>query len=250
MQRDAGRASSQSPEPSPTQRIGAEFLGTALLTFVAAGADIMEFVTGDAIGQVARYVAPALVVTAMIWSLSGISGAHINPAVTLAFLLRRCFPVQRIGGYLGAQFAGAIAAAFVLRAIFGASVEHGITKPTGFSAWQAFVSETILTFLLIFTILATAEAKAVVGKNVALAIGGIVALSGLAFSPLSGASMNPARSLGPIVASLRFEISECTSSDQRSVQHLRHSQSRYSTARPQTLRSTLLWETHIEQKAY
>ena len=187
------------------QRVGAEFFGTALLTFVAAGADIVEFVTGGAIGHSARYVAPALVVSAMIWSLSGVSGAHINPAVTLAFVARRSFPTHRIAPYLAAQFAGAAVAAVVLRWIFGGAVEHGITKPTAFAPWQALALETILTLILVYTILATSEEKAVVGKNGALAVGGVVALCGLAFSPISGASMNPARSFGPMVASLQFQ---------------------------------------------
>jgi aquaporin Z len=203
--RDQGHAQGQRSEPSDWQRVGPEFFGTALLTFVAAGADVVEFASGGAIGHAGRYVAPALVVTAMIWSLSGISGAHINPAVTLAFFFRRCFPANRIAGYLGAQFAGATAAALLLRFIFGSAVDHGITKPTGFTDRQAFAVETILTFILVYTILATAEEKAVVGKNVALAVGGVVALCGLAFSPVSGASMNPARSFGPMMASLHFQ---------------------------------------------
>lgn len=205
MPRNQGHAEKRRPEPSEWQQFGAEFFGTGLLTFVAAGADIVEFVTGGSIGHVARYAAPALAVTAMIWSLSGISGAHINPAVTLAFFFRRSFPLALIPGYLGAQFAGAIAAALLLRAIFGTSVEHGITKPTGFADWQALAAETMLTLILVYTILATAEEKAVVGKNAALAVGGVVALCGLGFSPVSGASMNPARSLGPMLASLQFQ---------------------------------------------
>ncbi|HEV3087500.1 MAG TPA: aquaporin [Candidatus Elarobacter sp.] len=205
MPRDQGHAPSHANGTSEGRRIGAEFVGTALLTFVAAGADVVEFVTGGGIGHVARYVAPALVVTAMIWSLSGISGAHINPAVTLAFVARRSFPPGRVAPYLAAQFAGAVVAAFALRGIFGSAVEHGITKPTAFAPWQALVLETILTFILVYTILATSEEKAVVGKNGALAVGGVVALCGLAFSPVSGASMNPARSFGPMLASLQFQ---------------------------------------------
>jgi aquaporin Z len=194
----------QPPEPSEWQRIGAEFFGTGLLTFVAAGADVVEYVTHGSIGHVARYAAPALLVTALIWTLSGVSGAHINPAVTLAFFFRRSFPAARIPGYVGAQLAGAVAGALVLRLLFGASVEHGITKPAGFADWQGFVMETILTIILVYTILATAEEKAIVGKNVALAVGGVIALCGFAFSPVSGASMNPARSFGPMAVSFQF----------------------------------------------
>ena len=86
------------PEPSEVQRVGAEFVGTFLLTFVAAGADVLEAVTNGGIGHVARYVAPALTVMAMIYTISAISGAHINPAVTLAFFARRCFPAYRLPG--------------------------------------------------------------------------------------------------------------------------------------------------------
>ena len=193
------------PKPTEWQRIGAEFVGTFLLTFVAAGADSMEFATHGLIGHVARYTAPGLLVMGMIWSLSAISGAHFNPAVTLGFLARRCFPLRRIPGYLLAQFAGAIAAGALLYAILGSAMQHGVTKPSApYTDVQALITEVALTFILVFTILATAEEEAVVGKNVALAVGGIIAMCGLAFSPLSGASMNPARSLGPAVIAGKF----------------------------------------------
>ena len=105
-----------------------------------------------------------------------------------------------------AQFAGAIAAAYVLRALFGDAIEQGITKPTPpFSVMQAFGMEILLTFVLVYVILATADQKAVVGKNAAIAVGGVVGLCGLGFSPVSGASMNPARSVGPMVAALQFD---------------------------------------------
>ena len=187
------------PEPSEVQRIGAEFLGTFLLTFVAAGADVLDFLTPtQTIGHVARYVAPALMVMAMIWSLSAISGAHINPVVTLSFFLRRSFPARRLPGYWIAQFAGALLAAVALKLLFGAALEHGATKPTmGFTDVQGVVTEAILTFILVYTILATSEETGTVGKNGAIAVAGVIALCGLAFSPVSGASMNPARSFGP-----------------------------------------------------
>ena len=188
------------PKPTEWQRVGAEFIGTFSLTFAAAGADAVEYATNGAIGHVARYIAPALVVMAMIWSLSGISGAHINPAVTLAFAARRCFPLFRIPGYLLAQFAGGIAAAALLYGLLGHSIAHGANAPQPpFNDMQGLATEIVLSFILVFTILATAEEAAVVGKNAALAIGAIIAMCGLAFSPLSGASMNPARSLGPAI---------------------------------------------------
>jgi len=191
------------PAPTEFQRIGAEFLGTFLLTLVAAGADILDYVTPpQTIGHVARYVAPALMVMAMIYSLTAISGAHINPAVTLAFFVRRSFPARRLPGYWIGQFAGAVVAAGLLKAIFGPAIEHGVTKPTmGFTDVQAVVMEAILAFILVYTILATSEEEGTVGKNAGLAVAGVIALCGLAFSPVSGGSMNPARSLGPAIAS-------------------------------------------------
>ena len=194
--------------PSEAQRLLAEFAGTFLLTFVAAGADVLEALTNGGIGHVARYVAPALLVMAMIYTIGGISGAHINPAVTLAFFARRCFPASRIAGYLLAQFLGAICAAALLRALFGLAIERGITKPSaGFGDVQALVMETVLTFVLVYTILATSREKAVVGKNSGLAVAGVIALCGLAFSPVSGASMNPARSLGPMIVGGHLDFS-------------------------------------------
>ena len=193
--------------PSALQRLGAEFAGTFLLTFVAAGADILDTATPPGtIGHVARYVAPALLVMAMISSLSAISGAHINPVVTLAFLVRRCFPAARSAAYVLVQVTGAVAAAVALRAIFGgAAIVNGITKPAfSYTDVQAVAVETFLTFVLVYTILATAEEKPTVGKNAALAVAGVIAMSGLAFSPVSGASMNPARSLGPMIAAGSF----------------------------------------------
>ncbi|GAC1447024.1 MAG: aquaporin [Vulcanimicrobiaceae bacterium] len=194
----------QTWQPGP-RRLAAEVIGTFVLTFVAAGADIVDFVSGGTIGHVARYLAPGLTVTALIWSLSGVSGAHINPAVTLAFVVRGTFPIARVPGYVAAQIIGASAAALLLRAIFKDAVAHGITHAVPpFTTLQAAALETVLTFVLVYVILSTADQKAVVGKNAAIGVGGIVAVCGLAFSPVSGASMNPARSLGPMIAAWRF----------------------------------------------
>lgn len=184
------------------QRLLAEFAGTFLLTFVAAGADVIESLTNGGIGHAARYIAPALTVMAMIYTISAISGAHINPVVTLAFFARRSFPAHRMPGYIIAQLLGAVAAAGLLWLLFGSAVQHGITKPSaGFTGPQAFGMEIVLTFFLVYTILATSQEKAVVGKNAGFAVAGVIALCGLAFSPVSGASMNPARSLGPMIVS-------------------------------------------------
>ena len=186
------------PQPTMAQKLTAEFAGTFFLTFVAAGADICDAAFGGEIGHVARYLAPGLLVLAMIYAISGISGAHINPAVTLAFVLRRCFPFKRALAYWAVQFAGAIGAALVLELFFGPLVARGANAPgPSIGAGQAMAWESMLTLILIFVILATADQKPVVGKNAALAVGFTVALDGLFASPVSGASMNPARSLGP-----------------------------------------------------
>ncbi len=187
------------------RRLLGECVGTFVLTFVAAGADILDHTYPGGIGHAARYTAPGVAVMAMIWSLSGLSGAHINPAISIGFALRRSFPWKLVTPYVIAQLIGAICAAFLLHAIFGDAIAAGVTKNLPpFTRAQGFVMEVVLTFFLAFTILGTADQKAVVGKNAALAVGGVVALCGLAFSPVSGASMNPARSLGPTVASLHF----------------------------------------------
>ncbi len=187
------------------RRLGAELAGTFVLTFTAAGADIVDQLYPQGIGHVARYVAPGIAVMAMIWALSGVSGAHINPAISLAFFFRRAFTGALVAPYIAVQLIGATLAALILRVIFAGDIPLGITKPLQpFSNTQAFAIEVLLTAILAFTILGTADQKAVVGKNSALAVGGIVAMCGLAFSPLSGASMNPARTLGPMIASLDF----------------------------------------------
>lgn len=186
-------------------RLGAELVGTFILTFTAAGADIVDQLYPNGIGHVARYTAPGIAVMAMIWALSGVSGAHINPAISLAFFFRRAFAGAYVVPYIIAQLLGATIAALILRAIFVGDISLAITKPQApFTELQGFAMEVVLTAVLAFTILGTADQKAVVGKNAAIAVGGIVAMCGLAFSPLSGASMNPARSLGPMIASLDF----------------------------------------------
>lgn len=189
-------------QASLSQKLLAEFAGTFFLTFVAAGADICDAAFGGEIGHVARYLAPGLLVLAMIYAISGVSGAHINPAVTLGFMLRRCFPASRAVLYWAVQFAGAIGAAFVLRLFFGPLLARGVNGPgPAVGTAQALGWEAMLTLILLFVIFATADQKAIVGKNAALAVGFTVALDGLFGSPVSGASMNPARSLGPAIVS-------------------------------------------------
>ena len=200
-------AEDDSRPPTAVQRVGAEVIGTFFLTLVAAGADVIDFTTGGQIGHMARYLAPGFVVAAMIWSLSAISGTHINPAVTFTFVLRGCFPIARAFGYVVAQAAGAIAAAATLRWFFGPALAAGAPHPgPGVSQVTAMGWEAMLTALLVLVILGTAEQPAVVGKNAALAVGITVAACGLFSSPVSGASMNPARAFGPQLLNGDFDI--------------------------------------------
>ncbi|MEG3439745.1 aquaporin [Pannus brasiliensis CCIBt3594] len=188
------------------RRLLAELFGTFALTLVAAGGDVIESTTGHALGHVAKTVAPGLMVMATIYTVGEISGAHINPAVTLAFAIRRDFPWKRIPGYWGAQLLGAIGAAFFLKTLFGNTARLGATRlGPGLSAPVGFWMEVVLTVLLITVILGTAEQHRLVGPNAAIAVGSTVALDGLFAGPVSGASMNPARSLGPALVSGHLE---------------------------------------------
>lgn len=148
----------------------------------------------------AQVVAPALEVMAMIYSVGPVSGAHFNPAVTLAFALRRDFAWRRVPGYWIAQFVAAALAALLLRALFGLAGGLGASTPHA-SLRTCLIMEIMLTFLLVTVILATAANDKIVGHNAAIAVAATIALDGLFAAPISGASMNPARSFGPAVIS-------------------------------------------------
>src|SRR5437588_2547270 len=178
----------------------AEFLGTFALTFVAAGGEVIDAASHGAVGAGARVIAPGLVVAALIYSIGDVSGAHFNPVVTLAFSLRRVFPLRYLPLYWAAQVGGACAAAAALRALFGLTGDVGGTQPR-LGTGRGFIMEMILTALLVFVIVSTATRHSLVGNDTALAVGGTIALCGLFGAPVSGASMNPARSLGPALVS-------------------------------------------------
>jgi aquaporin Z len=179
------------------RRLFAELFGTFLLVLVGAGAAVLDAKTAS-IGRVASVTAPGLLVMAVILSLGAVSGAHLNPVVSLAFALRRDFQWRRVPGYITAQTAGAVLACLQLRVTFGTAGKIGATLPKpGFSSTQAFIIELVLTLGLVSTILGTASTAQNVGPLAALAVGGYIVLAGLWASPVSGASMNPARSLAP-----------------------------------------------------
>jgi MIP family channel proteins len=177
----------------------AEAIGTFALVFAGCGAIMVDAKTG-ALGHLGVAFSFGLVIMVMIYAIGHISGAHFNPAVTLAFALTRHFPWARTAAYWGAQVAWALLAAALLRGSLGDLAHNGVTLPSG-SQGQSFLWELLLTFFLMFVIMAVATDSRVVGEAAAIAIGGTVGLDALFGGPISGAAMNPARSIGPAVVS-------------------------------------------------
>ncbi|MCW2960590.1 MAG: hypothetical protein JWM90_977 [Thermoleophilia bacterium] len=177
----------------------AEAIGTFALVFAGCGA-IMVNAQGDALGHVGIAITFGLVIMVMIFALGHVSGAHFNPAVSLAFFLTRHLPLRDLLAFWGGQMAGALLAAALLRQSLGMTADLGITLPRGTDG-QAFVWETVLTFFLMFVIMAVATDDRAVGANAAIAIGATVGLDAMFGGPITGASMNPARSLAPALVS-------------------------------------------------
>lgn len=185
------------------RRLLAELVGTFALVFAGCGAIMVDARTEGALGQVGIALTFGLVIMAMIYAVGHVSGAHFNPAVSFAFALTRHFPWPRVLAYWAAQLTGAIAAAAILRGSLGDIADVGATLPSG-SDGQAFLWELVLTFFLMFVIMAVATDTRAVGEAAAIAIGGTVGLDALFGGPITGASMNPARSLGPALVSGEF----------------------------------------------
>ena len=180
------------------RRLFSETFGTFLLVLAGAGAPVVSAVSHGQVSRTAAVAAPGLTVMAVILFMGAVSGAHLNPAVTIAFWLRRDFPWWRVPGYVLAQLAGASLACLFLWALFGKVGALGATEPGGGIAdWKAMLAELVLTLGLVSTILGTASRAQNVGPLSAFAVGGYIILAGLWASPVSGASMNPARSFGP-----------------------------------------------------
>jgi len=182
-------------KPSLLHRTAAELLGTYALVAAGCGAIVVNSQTG-ALGHVGVALTFGLVVVVMVAATGHLSGAHLNPAVTLAFAMARHFPWREVPAYIFGQLAGAIAAALTLLVLFGPVAGLGATVPSG-TAWQSLLLEVLLTAALMFVITAVATDTRAVGELAALAIGFTVAANALWAGPISGASMNPARSLGP-----------------------------------------------------
>jgi aquaporin Z len=187
------------------RRLFSEVLGTFFLVLAAAGGGMMSHAFPGVISHTAVVTAPGLTVLGIILYMGKVSGAHLNPAVSIAFALRRDFPWRRVPAYVVAQLAGATIAALILHAIINVSASYGSNYPAkGYSAGAAFWMELLLTTGLVSVILGTASGAQNVGVIGALGIGGYIALAGLWGSPISGASMNPARTFGPDLASVTF----------------------------------------------
>ena len=187
------------------RRLFSEVLGTFFLVLVAAGGGMMSQAFPNTISRTAAVTAPALMVMAIILFMGKISGAHLNPAVSIAFALRRDFPWWRVPGYIVAQLGGATLAALILHAIINVSAKYGSNYPAhNYSNTAAFWMELILTLGLVGVILGTASGAQNIGIIGAFGVGGYIALAGLWGSPISGASMNPARTFGPDLVSTTF----------------------------------------------
>ena len=180
------------------RRLFAEVLGTFFLVLVGAGGGVVDAVSNGAIGRGAGVTAPGLMVLAIILFMGAISGAHLNPAVTLGFALRGDFPWRRVPGYIVAELLGSTLAVLLLWAMFGKVGSLGATEPgAGITDVQAMLMELVLTVGLFSVILGTASKAQNLGPLSALGVGAYIILAGLWSSPISGASMNPARSFGP-----------------------------------------------------
>jgi aquaporin Z len=189
---------------SLSPKFTAEFIGTFALVFAGTGAIIINDATSGGVTHVGVALTFGLVITAMIYTVGDVSGAHFNPAVTTAFWLAGRFPARWIAPYVISQGLGAFAASAALKLLFPADRLLGTTLPNG-SATQSFVLELILTFLLMFTILNVSTGAKEKGVTAGIAIGSVIGLEALFAGPICGASMNPIRSLAPAVVSGHWE---------------------------------------------
>jgi aquaporin NIP len=182
----------------------AEFFGTFALVFAGTGAIVINGASGGVITHAGIALTFGLIVLAMIYTVGDISGAHLNPAVTLGFFAARRFPGRTVVPYVTSQLLGAIAASLLLHFLFPQDKALGLTLPAG-SAMQSFVLEVALTFVLMWVILSVSSGAQEKGITAGIAVGSVIALEAMFAGPISGASMNPARSLGPALVSFHFE---------------------------------------------
>jgi aquaporin NIP len=186
------------------KKLAAELFGTFSLVFAGTGAIVINQASGGTVTHVGVALTFGLVVLAMIYAVGDVSGAHLNPAVTLGFLAARRFPVREALPYMASQCVGAFAASFLLRILFPENATLGATLPAG-PVLQSFVLEVVLTLILMFVILSVSTGSKEKGITAGIAVGSAIALEALFAGPICGASMNPARSLAPAVVSGHFE---------------------------------------------
>ena len=186
------------------KRLLAEFLGTFILVFAGTGAIVINHATNGVIGHAGIALVFGLVVLAMIYTFGDVSGAHLNPAVTIGFAIARRFPIKEIPGYLAAQLGGAFAASGLLKLLFPSDPTLGATLPSG-SVTQSFILEIVLTAILMLVILSVSSGAKEKGVTAGIAIGAVIALEAMFAGPICGASMNPARSLAPAIVSGNFQ---------------------------------------------
>jgi len=184
------------------RKLAAELLGTFALVFAGTGAIVINDVSGGTVTHVGVALTFGLVVLAMIYAVGDVSGAHLNPAVTLGFFASRRLAGRSVAPYVASQCVGAVLASLALRLLFPTSPTLGATRPAG-DAFQFFVLELILTCLLMFVILSVSTGSKEKGVLAGVAVGSVIALEALFAGPISGASMNPARSLAPALVSWR-----------------------------------------------
>jgi aquaporin Z len=185
------------------KKLCAEFIGTFALVFAGTGAIVIDEVSGGIVSHVGVALTFGLIVLAMIYTLGDISGAHINPAVTIGFCVARRFEVRQAAPYIASQCAGALVASGALHLLFPQNALLGTTLPAG-SAMQSFILETILTAILMFVILGVSTGSQEKGITAGIVVGAVIALEAMFAGPICGASMNPARSLAPAIVSGHF----------------------------------------------
>ncbi|URE02512.1 Aquaporin NIP2-1 [Musa troglodytarum] len=190
--------------PFLAEKVVAETIATFLLVFVTCGSAALSKSEAGAVSQLGASVAGGLIVTVMIYAVGHISGAHMNPAVTLAFAVSRHFPWIQVPFYISAQISGAMVASFVLRELLHPITNLGTTAPSD-TALKALVMEIVVTFCMMFVTSAVATDSKAVGELAGLAVGSAVCITSILAGPISGGSMNPARTLGPAVASRNYD---------------------------------------------
>jgi aquaporin Z len=185
-------------------KLAAEFFGTFALVFAGTGAVVINDVTGGAVTHAGIALTFGLVVLAMIYTVGDVSGAHLNPAVTLGFFAAGRCGMTTVFSFIVSQLLGAAAASLLLRFLFPQNATLGITLPAG-SVLQSFILEVVLTFILMWVILSVSTGAKEKGITAGIAVGSVIGLEAMFAGPISGASMNPARSFGPALISMHFE---------------------------------------------